>query len=405
MGLSIRRFKSLSGERFALLVDEAGMPLFYPSLYVTSHMRGASRALNTILNALNAIKALYAWQEGQKIDLESRFSKGELLKSNEVHSLRDFMQQPLSREAGGKVVSIKRRVKPVSTLSQYARMSVVASYIDFLAGQLQPGSPNSSKDKDRMVAQIKANRPKTSSKSIVDRDEKHIDDAVLDAIDAVLSPGSDSNPYHNYAVQIRNALMINILRVTGLRRGELLNLRVSDIDFSRNTLSVRRRPDSINDPRVNQPLAKTRERVIPLIPELISKIYDYVMTLRNKVPGAKKHGYLFVTHKAGKTQGLPLSNPGFGRFMSKLKCAVENSKGLHAHALRHNWNYSFSKTCTGLKMTPEREEKLRSYLMGWEETSGTAAIYNRRHIKEQAAEAALDQQRKYFGGVKGGDVE
>lgn len=84
------------------------MPLFYPSLYVTSHMRGASRALNTILNALNAIKALYAWQEGQKIDLESRFSKGELLKSNEVHSLRDFMQQPLSRKAGGKVVSIKR---------------------------------------------------------------------------------------------------------------------------------------------------------------------------------------------------------------------------------------------------------------------------------------------------------
>lgn len=397
MGLSIRRFKSLGGERFALLVDEGGMPLFYPSLYVTSHMRGASLALNTILNALNAIKALYAWQEDQKIDLELRFSKGELLESYEVHSLRDFMQRPLSRKADGKVASIKRRVKPVSTLSQYSRMSVVANYIDFLAGQVQSGSPTSSKDLKQMVAKIKANRPRVSSKSIVDRDDKHLDDLVLDAIDAVLCPRSGSNPYKDYATQVRNALMFNILRATGLRRGELLNLKVSDIDFSKNTLSVRRRPDSVNDPRINQPLAKTRERVIPIIPELINKIYDYVMVLRSKVRGAKKHGYLFVTHKVGKTEGFPLSNSGFGRFMSELKYVIENSKGVHAHALRHHWNYSFSKICADQEMTPAREEKLRSYLNGWSETSGTAATYNGRYIKEQAGEAVLDQQRKYFG--------
>ncbi|WP_445496133.1 integrase [Photorhabdus sp. SF281] len=31
--------------------------------------------------------------------------------------------------------------------------------------------------------------------------------------------------------------------------------------------------------------------------------------------------------------------------------------------------------------------------MGWKETSGTAAIYNRRHIKEKAKEVILDFQR------------
>lgn len=35
MGLSLRRIKSTDGERFIVLVDEDGMPLFYPALYVT----------------------------------------------------------------------------------------------------------------------------------------------------------------------------------------------------------------------------------------------------------------------------------------------------------------------------------------------------------------------------------
>lgn len=35
MGLSARRIKSSNGERFVVLVDGAGMPLFYPALYVS----------------------------------------------------------------------------------------------------------------------------------------------------------------------------------------------------------------------------------------------------------------------------------------------------------------------------------------------------------------------------------
>ncbi|WP_242527103.1 hypothetical protein [Pseudomonas orientalis] len=51
---SARRIKSLNGERLIVLVDESGMPLFYPALYVTVHLRGRSLALNTIQNALDA---------------------------------------------------------------------------------------------------------------------------------------------------------------------------------------------------------------------------------------------------------------------------------------------------------------------------------------------------------------
>ncbi|HIE3934536.1 TPA: hypothetical protein ACXNHW_005608 [Pseudomonas aeruginosa] len=47
------------------------------------------------------------------------------------------------------------------------------------------------------------------------------------------------------------------------------------------------------------------------------------------------------------------------------------------------------------------EEKIRSYLMGWEETSGTARTYNKRHTKQKAAEAVLALQKKYL--KKSGD--
>lgn len=47
-------------------------------------------------------------------------------------------------------------------------------------------------------------------------------------------------------------------------------------------------------------------------------------------------------------------------------------------------------------MTPEREQQLRSYLMGWNPTSGTAATYNKRHIKEKAGEAVLGLQGRYL---------
>lgn len=86
MELTARRIKSSNDERFVVLVDGAGMSLFYLTLYVTVHMRGRSLAVNTIQNALNAIKALYAWQNYYCIAIESRFSFCELLQAHEVYS-------------------------------------------------------------------------------------------------------------------------------------------------------------------------------------------------------------------------------------------------------------------------------------------------------------------------------
>lgn len=401
MGLSVRHTIFRDGERYMLLVDENGMPLYFPALYVTVVVRGGSRAANTIRNTLSAIKVLYDWQVDYKIDIESSFDRGELLEAYQIHSIRDYMQRTLDGnvQAEKKVISItshKYKPKVVSTKVQYARLTVVADYLGFLAVQLQQGSEETKKRIQAMVRTLKACRPKISNKSQRDRDEMHLDIELLDRLDKALKPGCKDNPVKSYEVQVRNALMIAILRVTGMRRGELLNLKVEDVDFSANTLSVVRRPDAKGDLRSHQPVAKTRERTIPVDPLLADRIHDYVLKYRSKVTGAKKHGYLFVTHKAGPSCGRPLSLAGFAKFMREIKSLGPEFGDVHAHALRHAWNYVFSKQLDEKGVTPEREQQVRSYLMGWNPTSGTASRYNKRHIKEEAAKAVLGLQDRYL---------
>ncbi len=398
MQLSVRRFQAESGERFLILVDDNGMPLYYPALYVTAVLRGGNLATNTISHALTAIKLLYAWSDYYRIDLESRFKRGELLFEHEIHSLRDFSQKRLAdtKPKEGKVSPIKNRHQRVSTDSQFNRMSVIADYLGFIAGRLYPITATSAKDISAMVAVIKANRPRINQLTDKDRSDIHLDDGVLDALEEIIRPGGEANPIADSGIQFRNALMFTILRLTGMRRGELLNLKIEDFNFQEDVVRVVRRPDSVGDPRQYQPLAKTRERSIPLARELMGRISDYIIKYRNKVPGARKHGFLFITHKAGPHQGWPISNSSFGKFISDLTEMASNLEGFHAHALRHHWNYVFSRRATEDGTTPEHEEKVRSYLMGWKESSGTARTYNRRHIKEEAGKAVMALQNKHL---------
>lgn len=398
MQLSVRRFQGGSGERFSLLVDDSGMPLYYPSLYVTAEMRGASLSINTIDNALSALKAMYAWQDYYGLDLESRFKRSELLLPHEIHSLRDFMQKPLAdvRTGEGKVVPIKSRQRRVSKHNQYNRMTVIAEYVRFLATRLHPVSKSSGEVILSMVARIKANRPKIGEKIEKDRSDIHLDETLLDTLEEILRPGNELNPVANLGLQFRNALMFTLLRLTGMRRGELLNLRIEDFDFAKNTLKIVRRADSPDDPRTYQPLVKTRERTFPLIPELMDQIHEYISKYRSKVPGARKHGYLFVIHRSGRTQGWPISNSGFGKFLATLSNIADEFSDVHAHALRHHWNYMFSQRSDKQDMPEAREQKLRSYLMGWSETSSTAGTYNKRHIKEEAGKAVIGLQNKHL---------
>ncbi|MFP8966469.1 site-specific integrase [Pokkaliibacter sp. CJK22405] len=393
MNIHLMRFRGENGERFSVLNDKDGMPLFYPTLFATWTLRGSSLAANSITNTLNALKLLLVWEFERELDLESNFRNGKFLNYNQIRDLCDFLQKSIARKKYFKTFSINRSSKKVDVSVHYFRITTAAKYLQFLAYRVSHSAVE--RDIEKMVVSIKAHRPCKPNKSSIDRDEVHLSDEVIHAIEAALRPGAPDNPARNRGIQLRNALIFFLLKHTGIRRGELLNLRISDINFGDCTMTIVRRPDSTLDTRKFQPTAKTRPRRIRIATSLVENIADYIKEARRYVPGARKHDYLFVTHKAGPSQGAPMSIGAFGKWMVKISCIVKESK-FHAHSLRHNWNYQFSRLAEEKGMSAAEEERIRSYFMGWSETSGTAATYNRRHIKEKAQIAGLELQKHYI---------
>ncbi|MDF1623340.1 MAG: tyrosine-type recombinase/integrase [Pseudohongiella nitratireducens] len=407
---SIRHITFSDGERYKLMVDDFGVPYYYISLFITAHVRGAALSVSTIQNTLTALKMMCLWLQYYDIDIEARFRRAELLELQEIVALRDFTKKTLAevQQSSSKVVDLfaSRRDRGVAGVSQYFRMTVIADYLGFLAETLTQHRADKELPAqiEAMKKRIRAHRPKKKGRNAAHRVDSGIDQDVLDRLFHVMTPGSPDNPFVDVDVQIRNGLIIALLRNLGIRRGELLNVRVDDIDFTNNVLKVVRRPDSAADVRHYQPLVKTRERTLPISSELVSKLSDYVLNYRNKFPKARRHPYLFVNHKAGPTQGSPLSNAGFGKLMAQIKASAVPFGSVHAHAFRHSWNYGFSQSVDKAgDISHEAEDQMRSFLMGWSPTSGTAATYNKRHIREKATEAILQYQSELNGARKTDD--
>ncbi|WP_426720802.1 tyrosine-type recombinase/integrase [Enterobacter cloacae complex sp. 301C7] len=116
-------------------------------------------------------------------------------------------------------------------------------------------------------------RPKLRRRSRQDQPEKSLDGNQINHLLEVIKCGAAFNPFGEN-LQIRNRLIILVLYSLGIRSGELLNIRISDINFSDSSLAIRRRADDKNDPRVKQPLVKTMERKLPLSSALAKELHN-----------------------------------------------------------------------------------------------------------------------------------
>jgi integrase len=195
--------------------------------------------------------------------------------------------------------------------------------------------------------------------------------------------------WQNEHAQARNQLILRWLLELGIRRGELLGVRLCDIDFQKLEVFIARRADAKDDPRAQQPNAKTFERILPLSEELAEMTHDYVMWSRANQGLSRRHDFLFISGGTGK----PLSIAGANKLFVELREAGLNlPEEVTAHVLRHSWNDRFSKEMERAGVTPEAEQKMRSVLMGWSPASETAATYTRRYVRERASRAMKGMQ-------------
>lgn len=407
------------GERYPLLLDQNGVPHWHTTLFTTTQVRNASKAPNTMAAVVSSIRLLLGWAQSNSIDLDGRFARQKFLTTQELESLCSYTQakgaEPEIRSTVSTVSKLPRaneraRAKPrpredrVTGTTQYIRMSYVADYLKWLAIRLAERearhvAANVEKQIDDMVDAFRARRPQ-KSKRANESARIGLSENQRSVLLDMVKVGSPKNPF-SLEVQGRNELIILLLYHLGLREGELLALRISDFDFQGNTVLIARRHDNPDDPRNYQPVVKTLDRRLPLADHLMKAVSDYILRERTQIPGAKKHNFLFVTHKAGPFQGSPLSIKGLIKIFKQIQRAAPEELGnLTAHVLRHTANDRFSELMDQKETTQSQEEKMRSYIMGWKEGSGTAATYTKRHTRKKAREAALKLQKPLADDMK-----
>jgi integrase/recombinase XerC len=114
---------------------------------------------------------------------------------------------------------------------------------------------------------------------------------------------------------MRNKLIVELFYSTGIRRNELINIKINDIDFSNGTLKVLGK--------------RNKERYIPLITIVQDSIKNYLLE-RMKVDTVDQ--YLFLTNGQKKTYPVlvyRIINDYFSTVSSKVKKSP--------HVLRHSF--------------------------------------------------------------------
>jgi integrase len=399
MKVSQKSFVMESGERYVLLVDGQGMPLYWPNLYVTTQVRNRSLSEAAMASALGGISILLRYFNERKVDMVRRFEEAKFFEGFEIDAIRDHCQIKYKKaEADPQgIFSLYDMCvldEKVTAATEYTRLTEIARYSAWLAYQVNSHADSLlSKQVERMKTEIKARRPVRRGLN-VDAELKSVGDAEVELLFEVLRPESELNPFVGEEVKVRNRLMFLLLNHLGVRRGELLSLRVRDFDFGSNQVVIHRLQDEKKDPRVNQPKTKTNGRVLPLRDTLMQEVHRYILSERKSIPGALRNEYLFVVHKSGPTQGQPLSIAAYMKMINVIRSMHPELSKLTGHQLRHHWNNKFSEMMDAMNDPPstEKQEQMRSVLMGWKQGSGTAAIYNRRFIEGKAHEAAQTLQ-------------
>lgn len=417
---AVRTIVMRSGERLPVLVTlVTGMPLFEPSVYALSELRATNKASNTIDQALRSIMLLQLFLDSNKIDIEARFQKGQIFSLGEIDELvrgcrlyiadllkEDLFSRPVQVPRSGSAEAVRLVQRQLSTTevgghTAANRVRVIRDYLDWLVkyrmaryhANVAEGAmlwDEWKRCRDSLDARI----PRHKGRSTTGKREG-LPAEVMKRLLSVTSSDSPENPWLGEGTRIRNFLIIRWLYDLGLRRGELLNIKISDVNFQSEEVTIARRADDPEDPRRGQPKVKTRDRKLPLSSGLCSLTHDYITKIRRRITGARHHPYLFVSMGTG----APLSLSSVNDLFVELRKAFPGEFDLVSpHALRHTWNDRFSETMDNAKAREADEEQMRSYLMGWSPTSKTAANYTRRHIRKKAQRVSLEMQAKQTEG-------
>jgi integrase/recombinase XerC len=117
--------------------------------------------------------------------------------------------------------------------------------------------------------------------------------------------------------EVRNKLIIDLFYTTGIRRTELIHLKISDIDASKFSIKVLGK--------------RNKERILPVLPIIVEQFSLYLKE-RSQVENEVDSDYFFITKK-----GLKINDSFVYRLINSYFSRVSEKVKKSPHILRHTF--------------------------------------------------------------------
>jgi integrase len=385
----------------------------YASCYLNTL---TSYALSTQYRYGTELLFVLKYFEKEGLNLAHRVSTGQLLTQGEYIGFYQYCCFPAGWASDNKVAPLAPSIEDkrlrniaaanfrissrVSNATHQGRIRRLRMYLTWLFEHFhETVSPTDSLNArfEKLIAKIRLDEEALSGlngKKTKDPTKWAIPLDVFVRLLDVTRPHSPQNPFRQ-RYRVRNYLIVHILLQTGIRRGALAKLKISDINSNQSgtSLWIYATKDDPTDPRLEKPNQKTRPHLANIDPKLMDVLFFYIEHIRNETAGTQDHDFVFVSEGNSKgTKGNPLSAKSINHIFHSLSRVL--GYRLHPHLLRHMWNDVFDEKAGRGRYTPEQIEDARKYAMGWSADSTMAEIYNERRIHQRVRRIMQDHQAR-----------
>jgi len=403
---TIIHLKLDSGERLPCLVEsETWIPARVATRWAVRYRRYRVQS-STLDNNLRTLRLIYNWAETVgNLNLDDFLITGGILDARQIESLAFYLRTGGKATVAGIILPADsdQHLEGFPSSSTFDHQLAVSE--DFLTWALD--SANRGGRSNLTLEQLYIHRIRLSEifrslriGATPSRRKEPLTDDAVKRIREAIAPETDqqgkfltndkgcllfSSSRFSKETQLRNWLMFQTALELGLRRGELLKLRLDSLPRGNNDgVRILRLPDDKADSRSNEPSVKTAERVIPASRRLLMAFRAYLTVPLPQGRVSGKSPYVFVTN-----DGEPVSLDAANNIIQSISRL--SGVSLSWHSLRHTWAERMADL---LADKPNGPDQLK-YLGGWT-NSQSPNRYIQNAIAKQAAAILRKHQEEIY---------
>ena len=380
-----------SGDLLPILLGDDDLPVSSPNEFLLSRR---NLSTNTLLRNLRELSVLYRWLADRQIHLESRLGGGKLFSEAEFNGgLIEFLRKDMEKE--DKVVSPHTFNNRLATIRQYFvwKIDVYMASLPMSDSQYELLQAA----RKRLIGWVDRafiNTPKAGGVS-----RKSLTNDETEFLFQCLNPERTDSFAFFEPVKYRNFVAVLLMLNCGLRPGELLSLRVEDIQIGAiSSVTVKRRAPDPFDNRKPRPSIKRNGRVLTLDGSHFVQMLDkYIVEWRDvfEQKSSKATDYLILSD-----EGEPLSHSSLTQLFSRLRSTYPDSlpRILTPKSLRHTFSGRMEQVLRAAGIDEDRRKQALAMLRG-DSSLESQAVYIAQEVEEQARRALADYQKKLISGA------